>query len=316
MTLCSCSVKHLTRYITEGRTLTPEERLYAKKTARIIRAARKQLSLNQQTVATRLGISQSALSKLEHATLIPSAPQWFEFCRMTSIAPESLLTGYIERNRLATLDEANREGTFKLPKRYSLHRGSKVRAILPFLTFLRSVYEEDKVRDFLKSTMKVDPDFFVDLDNQLNLRFILDLAKHLIEQKHLRVSNLSKLTRPVNQPEMHGSLQRHYSGTMEPVQLLSTLFSSSRHYECNFRYRIEDQKRQWFDFSVEPEKHLADFGYKNDSTLGDFLCKFKRSYFERFLQFGDAAEKQPVVEALECHHHGASRCVYRVTLPA
>ena len=50
-----------------------------KKTARIMRAARKRNGLTQSEIAKRLQTSQANISKLENAMLIPSAPEWFEF---------------------------------------------------------------------------------------------------------------------------------------------------------------------------------------------------------------------------------------------
>ena len=291
--------------------VTAQERAAAVKISRIIRAARKQLGLNQETIAKQLSISQSALSKLEHGTLIPSAPQWFEFCRTMGIAPESFIGGYIERNRAATLQHGDREGTFKLPKKYCANRGSKVRAVLPFLNYLKNVLGEKKQRELIKS-FKVDPDFFVDLDNQISLQFSLDIGRYLIKEKLLKASDIGKLTKPIGTPELHGALHANYAGKQDPILLLTALLLNSRLYECNFKYSIEDQNKNLFEFSVEPEKHMSSISYKDDE-LGDFLCRYKRSYFERFAYYGQAeAKKNFELEEVECHFHGAPKCVFRL----
>lgn len=292
--------------------MTPEERTAAKKIARIMRAARKELGLNQESVSSQLGISQSALSKLEHGTLIPSAPQWFSFCRLTGISTQSFITGYIERNHPAVVSDASRVGTFKLPRRYALYRGSKVRAVLPFLNYLRACIGEKKLFEFLKAR-KVDPDYLIDLDNMISLQFTLDIVKYLIEEKFLRPTDVAKLTKPVAQPDYHGSLYSRYIASQGPAAMITSLVLNARHYECNFSYRIEDQKKNYLVFSVEPEKHLADIEYRTDPVLGDFLCRYKRSYFERFVQTAEfEGEKAPEVRELECHYHGAERCIYRL----
>ena len=43
----------------------------------LMKAARKFKKFNQAEVADAIGCSQSALSKMEHDLLVPSAPQWF-----------------------------------------------------------------------------------------------------------------------------------------------------------------------------------------------------------------------------------------------
>lgn len=296
-----------------GATLNQKERIAAAKTARIIRAARKQLSLTQTEVAAHLGVSQSALSKLENGILVPSAPQWFDFCRMTGISTESLLTGVIERNRPAALENGSREGTFKLPKKYATDRGSKVRAMLPFLTFLKTALGERKAREFIKS-MKLDPDFFVDLDHQISLGFCLDVSRYLIRERLLKPKSLSALTKTVSLPETHGSLQLKYNQAHGTSNLLQVLLLSSRQYECNFKYQIEHIGPASLDVSITPEKHLERLSYRNDPELGNFLCQYKRSYFEHFMQYRNGARVKPdAVQELECHYTGnASRCVYQI----
>jgi transcriptional regulator with XRE-family HTH domain len=276
-----------------------------------MRAARKQQGLTQQEVSSRLEISQSALSKLEHGSLIASAPQWFEFCRLTRISPESLLTGYIERLVPATLAEGPREGTFKLPKRYASDRGSKVRAMLPFLSYLTVAVGEKKA-DELLDHLKVDADYLIDLDNQLNLEFTLDIVRYLIDQKLLKPKDVSKLVKPVSLASMHGSLASRYSASASRSELLQQLVINARHYECNFEHRIEDAPKGALDLSVTPERHLSDIGYR-DETLGDFVCRYKRHYFERFLAFGEGGAVKPV-EELECHYQGAPSCIYRFSV--
>src|SRR4051812_23679776 len=109
-----------------------------------MRAARKRIGLTQMGVAQALGISQSALSKMESARLIPSAPQWFAFCEITTISADSLTLGYLERNKPALLTNAEVEGGFKLPKRFAEFRGSKVRAVMPFLIVFKETLGEEK----------------------------------------------------------------------------------------------------------------------------------------------------------------------------
>lgn len=294
--------------------MTSEERTAAKKISRIMRAARKELGLTQEMVSSRLGISQSALSKLEHGSLVPSAPQWFEFCEMTHISTDSLISGYIEKIRPADLIESAREGSFKLPRKYARHRGSKVRALLPFLDFLQNSLGEEKLKEFLVSS-RMDPDFFINLDNQISLEFCLDVARSLIQKKYLKAENISNLTRPVNTPSMHGFLRGKYGQEGNKKARLQLLLSNSKSYECNFHYTVQDLKPDHVVFSIRPEEHLEESSYRHDPDLGDFLCRYKKSYFERFTTYGEGNDVvTPQIDEVECHYHGAPKCVYRIEL--
>ena len=53
--------------------------------AKAMLEARKLRGFTQAAVASHIGISQGALSKMERGLLVPSAIQWIEFCRMTKI---------------------------------------------------------------------------------------------------------------------------------------------------------------------------------------------------------------------------------------
>jgi transcriptional regulator with XRE-family HTH domain len=270
-----------------------------------MRAARKRVGFSQTTVANQLGISQSALSKIESARLVPSAPQWFAFCELAGVSPDSLTTGYLDSLRPAVLLQQPEEG-FKLPRAYSTDRGSKVRAMMPFILYAKEAMGEEKFERYLES-VKVDPDFFVDMDNQINLNFCLDLSKVLMDQGHLRADELGRLTQAATQGRVHGRLGTSYLDRPSMSQLLNLAFLNARQYECNFSYQLEEQSPAGLTVSIRPEKHLGAFKYKAEH-LGDFLCRYKQGYFQKFATYTGGAGAQ--VKELQCHFHGADRCVY------
>lgn len=98
----------------------------------LMKAARKFKKFNQSDVANAIGCSQSALSKMEHNLLIPNAPQWFLFSRFTSIPPETIETGVIDRHTKVRLNNDSVSLGYKLPKRYRLNRAEKVREVFLF----------------------------------------------------------------------------------------------------------------------------------------------------------------------------------------
>lgn len=73
--------------------MNPIERESAAKSAKIIKEVRHERGWTQSELANKLGISQSALSKLEAGKLVPSSLLWFTFCAMAEIQPESLIVG-------------------------------------------------------------------------------------------------------------------------------------------------------------------------------------------------------------------------------
>src|SRR5690606_41875780 len=87
----------------------------------LMKAARKFKKPNQAEVAQAIGCSQSALSKMEHDLLVPSAPQWFLFARFTAIPPVALEEDIIDRNLPLQLPHINSHGLILL-RRFKLNQ--------------------------------------------------------------------------------------------------------------------------------------------------------------------------------------------------
>ena len=291
--------------------ITEQEKNTVKRIARLVRATRKQLGLSQDDVAQRLGLIQSALSRIETGAQMLSAAQWAEFCGFTGISPDSIITGYVDLKKPAILKTDDREGTFKIPRRYSKVRGSKVRALIPFLNYFESLYGEEALSDYLR-TQRIDPDFFICLDNQISLNFVIDMAEHLTNKGVLKPKDLGRLAKPASSHHLHGKLRYLYETKNDAADLLNALIPNARYYECNFDYVIEAQARRHIDLAVRPSEHLRGIKYRDNSTLGDFLCRYKKHYFEQFTSFGGTEAAH--VEELECHYKGHSKCVYRLNL--
>ena len=66
--------------------------------AKVMFDARKERSLTQAAVASYIGISQGALSKMERGLLFPSAIQWVEFCRLTKIKTDGFMPVVVQKD--------------------------------------------------------------------------------------------------------------------------------------------------------------------------------------------------------------------------
>lgn len=296
--------------------MTPQERKAASTIAMVMRATRRQKGMNQVAVAKNLGISQSALSKLESGLLVPSAPQWFMFCDLMQISPDSLVSGYVDRCSQAQIKMDRQEGAFRIPNRLAEGRGSKVRAMRPFTEYFKTVAGADQLDDFLAS-INLEAEFFVQMDNQLNLNFCLDISRALIKKGFLKIGDLSKLSSQSSLPATHGCLNKSYENQSSPFNRVKNLIEHAHHYECNFEYGVLDEKRgekeDRLTISVTPANHLSAFQYKSDPDLGDFFCRYKKEYFSNFVKYGGQGARAAITEH-ECLYQGADRCVYEMTI--
>jgi hypothetical protein len=183
-----------------------------------------------------------------------------------------------------------------------------VRAALPFLNHLCKVVGDEKAEEFLLA-MKIDPDFFVNLDHQLSLNFILDLTRVIAEKAGAAAIKPEEMAASVSDPATHGLLKTRYKSLQGMGDLLTTLFGNALHYECNFRYAIEEQRGAELVVSVAPNEHLSAVRYKDDPALGDFLCQYKKHYFQTFSRMNGGPGA--TLHEKQCLFHGADRCVYQ-----
>lgn len=298
--------------------MTEQEKVAAKKISRIMRAARKQLALTQEQVAKKLGISQSALSKLEHGTLVASAPQWFDFCEMTGIPSESLKTGYIDLETKAVVEDGNRKGTFKLPRKYANNRTVKIRELLPVMKFVETQFGEEKLLDFFRAS-KMDEDFFIHLDNQVNFDFRLDLFRFLGSLGVSLPESMVMIASGAGRPEGHGNIRYKLDGLKQPVEFVKTWVQSARLYNCDLNFKIENESSTHLDLSITPESTFPVEKLTSDPVMTQVLCEYVRSYIESLARYGTDLEKLKVaakkVKQLESLQTGHTRGLYRLELP-
>lgn len=200
----------------------------------LMKAARKFKKFNQSDVAEAIGCSQSALSKMEHNLLTPSAPQWFLFSRFTSIPPETLELGIIDRQTEVRLNNESVSVGFKLPKRYRVNKSQKVREVYPLLHALQRMYPED-YRLFLE-TVHIDEEFYLDFDNLVSFQIIIDLINLFIK---LEVKTEAQI-REVIQIGQNGLYWDKFNGSWsEPIEVLYQFAKTQLAFQVDFIIRVE-----------------------------------------------------------------------------
>lgn len=282
---------------------------------RILRATRRYTGHTQVQMAKELGVEQSAYSRIESGDQGLTTPQWFRFCEVTNIVPEAVRTGFIEFYDDPAECPKKKDNMvahrFKVPARYQLEAGTTTRELMPFLSYAERSWGERKADTFIE-TMGVSREFFMILNNRINLDFCLDLSRELIERGELNKKGVEQIASVATEPQIHGILRYRYEGAKTSIDVLSSLIESSRRYECNFKHEILSRNSDKMTVSIAPEPHLERFAYRDDPVLGDFLCTYKKAYFKKFATFG--GRKGVSVEEKECHYHGprSHKCVYEI----
>lgn len=249
----------------------------------IMKAARKFKKLNQADVAAAIGCSQSALSKMEHNLLVPSAPQWFLFARFTAIPPEALETGVIDRHTKIKFNNDQVSLGFKLPKKYRTQRSEKVREVFPFLTYL-SQKDPSLHKEFLLAT-GIDSEFFLDFDNLINFQLMVDIVEFFINHK-LYTNEIIQDIVNLGQNDIYWN---HYALSWKrfrtPSDVLQEFVNEQPFFQNDFILKIRKDGNLFLDYS--PEFHLK------QTVVPDSFIQFLNIYrkfsienlFRRVLDF-------------------------------
>lgn len=279
--------------------------------APVLRAVRKASGKKQSSIADMLQVTQATISAYESEKSIPSASQWFRFCKEFALSAEHAWDmGLIDANTANLAFPKDVQNCFRLPKRYLRYTGSKVRATRLFIKFFERKFGREKLLKFMEHS-KIDPDFFVILGNELNLSFTIELLEQLIQGGMLNKNNLKEFVMPTLTSQIQGSLHATYMGCDSVNQLLRTLVKNINKYDVNNTYEIIEENQEGVFFSIHCREHMRFFPYKTD-LLGDFFCSYKKEYLKYFCLY---VQKLPAdITEVECHFHGAKRCLYKIHL--
>ena len=244
----------------------------------LMKAARKFKKFNQADVAQAIGCSQSALSKMEHNLLIPSAPQWFLFARFTSIPPETLETGVIDRHSKVKFNNDQVSLGFKIPKKYRHYRAEKVREIYPFLVYLEKKMDPPLHREFTLST-GIDHEFFLDFDNLINFQLFMDTLEYFTKIGKSTKEDIKEIVK-TGQNDIYWN---HYGvewKNLESVNAVLTEFAKEQvFFQTDFQIKVETLTGKT-TISYFPEYHLKQLG----SNISPDLLKVLNSYREATLE--------------------------------
>lgn len=248
----------------------------------LMKAARKFKKFNQADVAQAIGCSQSALSKMEHNLLVPSAPQWFLFARFTSIPPETLETGIIDRHSKVKFNNDQVSLGFKIPKKYRHFRAEKVREIYPFLQFLEKKMTPPLNKDFMLST-GIDSEFFLDFDNLISFQLFLDTLQYFISIGKNSESDIKGIVH-FGQNDIYWN---HFAVDWRKLNnvgdVLTAFASEQVFFQSDFQIKVENTTGK-ITVSYYPEYHLKQMANNVAPDVVQFLNHYREATLESLIE--------------------------------
>jgi hypothetical protein len=208
--------------------------------SQIVRAVRKYYQIKQVEFAPILNTTQSALSKIEAGHLELSASQWLAVCDRYTLDPRSLFSGKIENlgERKFGLQDASRVGGFEIPTEYSFLMGSSVRTAYPILKLMKLKLSEKKFTAFIEAS-GFDVDYFVIMNNPLNIKFIEHCVSYLIAEGILTETNIHTIIEGDKFKDIHSSILTELWISRDMDTGTKRMLSKIKHsYEQNTSYEF------------------------------------------------------------------------------
>ncbi len=265
----------------------------------IMKAARKFKKLNQSEVAKAIGCSQSALSKMEHNLLIPSAPQWFLFSRFTAIPPETLESGFIDRHLAVKFNSDEVSLGFKIPRKYRNFRAEKVRELYPFMLYLKKHFP-DELEAFIVES-EIDPEFFLDFDNLINFQLYRNMIERFIKVGRDAPHDICEMANDGHDDTFWDAYGNDWHHLSTPDELLTQFSKKQMYFQTDFQVTLEHHHGRSV-LNYRPEYHLKNTE-DNNGKITIFLNEYRKCMLEnmikRFLKLTVVIEIQgDVKEAL------------------
>lgn len=93
-------------------------RAVSQRTCLIIRDERKSREITQIEMASQLGISQSALSKIENQTMTPTLIPWLRFCATFGLRPDLPMDEQLFKSWTKTQEKKSLQKRVKAPLKH------------------------------------------------------------------------------------------------------------------------------------------------------------------------------------------------------
>ena len=265
-------------------------------------------------MADALECHQSIVSKLERALIDIDVSSWLIFCSFVSIHPICVKHGFIEQFSQAYLKTSPFENNFLIPKKYRMNRGRKVRSFFPLLKYFYKKLGEKQVDHFI-SSLGLDPDFFVNLDHQINYQFIIDLFSFMYQTAIIKKHEIKKIFQQEQPSEFSQAFNSRFSKSKnfsltQLFKVFESFRTNSRFYDCDYQYEVLNFQSNYFDFAVIPEPHIKPVYFSNHCEIGRLLCEVTEGFFINL--FRKHCFVQPTLSLMESLGRGDQRCVYRV----
>lgn len=270
-----------------------------------LRRLRKCARISQDQLAQVLNLHQTAVCRIEAGSQNLEPWHLQQLAEIFGVPVSSLLAGQVNYWQVAT--KYGQKPPF--PEKYRDQAHTKVREMLPLLTYVRAARGGDYLFKVIDE-LEVDLVFLSSPDQPVSTILYLDILRSLIKEGLLaNRAVLKKIVAEARSEGVQGFLHPIYATQENVLNLMKSLVLNAHHYESNFTYKMESESKDCLEVSATPAAFLNKLGFK-DELIGDYICEYRKEFYTQFPKYIGA--KLLDVKETQCSFRGADSCVYEL----
>lgn len=218
-------------------------------------------------ISSVVGCSPSKLSRIESGQSSFSLEEWYLFTEYFELPYDCVRTGFIEKTFCDDLE------SFQIPSPYKDNAYTGGRVANYYIRCFRKFFGEKLWTQFCECE-KINPSYFVNLENKISMKFTTRLAQELVRNGVLntkeKIYNATKIF--TAEQSFHGRFSQDYKG-LSALTKAKSLISNMINYENNHFYGVEDfdEDKQTLTYSFSPREHVSMKVWRDDLLLERFF---------------------------------------------
>ncbi len=274
----------------------------------VISEIQSSLFLNHNQIAELLGFTGNHFCRLKAKRGPLPADRCLEFVKRLGIPYSALFNGSIDY-RVLTRNYFNDEP--ELPHKYKVGAFGKRRTVINIIEYVAGIRGREYKKALLNHFQMRD-DLFLDPNQNINNRFIVDLCDYLVKRGGFTEKDLFEMGKYSFTTNKNNHLGQALSLSPTPSAVYEQVIEDKKilHYDSNFHYIIQKMKKDFCIINIKDNEEVTNI-LKTKKLGSYYLSVAKAGVFASMPVY--AGFDPSVVKILKCSHRGDSHCQIEIT---
>ncbi len=256
-----------------------KEKDFNEEISKLLKVIRKQYNVHQQQMSSILGLSQSAISKIESGKGALSLVGYTKLCLEFNIPTNAYLLGYIDNmNKVELGNDSFASHSFKINERLTEFPSIAVREIKPFIEYIKDAFGETYLDNTFKD-LNTDPLYFYKMDNLISPSFLVDISTKIIEDKKTKLKDVF-CSKTFYLAESHGAVLNSIPRKESLFATLKAFVGVSNLYDCNYKRKVSKKNGSCIQFTMQStpqfNEYIHNWSPRHKKVLDSYYYEFTK----------------------------------------